>query len=372
MGKKFVIRSAKLNCQYGQHVCELRPFLDRHVTIDFKNMANESDIRNFNACDGFGTCRSPYRIDLDVECKNLIDSMEELQANADLPECRFESIIPWQNSNDTVHIGVEGYGALMEDGWTICNTGLGIVTLVDSGQPDEDEAAEMLQKLEELESIVDEYMKTNNISEKKREGLMESVLLWGGYRMEDICWEYESTEENRAFCAYLQSENPSLANYFERGLYVEDKNGETIDLSYMLGINKALNGMYEPFECVSGTMTEDRGMYNGYLEACRQEPGQDTGQVLKTFLEEFTGDSYDEKGRYNEYVNVVTQEARDRYCRDEYIGPDELSVTEQNLGIIGNTIKIELQERGMYDTDTCESISREFIRQLGEDIQKGK
>lgn len=304
MGKKFVIRSANLKCQYGAHTSELKPFLDQRVQVNFKNLANASDIRNFNVCGGFG-----------------------------------------------------------------------IVTLMDSGQPDANHAEEMLKKLEELEHIVDEYMEANNIPENKWEGLLESVLLWKGYAAWDTCWEYKSTEENRAFCAYLQKKHPLLANYFGGGVYIVDKNGETIDLSYMLGMNKALNNWNEPYAYVTAGMIGDRGMYNGYLEACLQQRGQGTGEALGSFLGDFMGGSYDADGRYNQYYNgyydVVDDDLRYCYCSDAGINQGTLSVAEQNEEVIKGSIASQMQDQGMYDAETSKKVSGAFVEQLQKDVQKG-
>lgn len=355
MGKKFVIRSANLKCRYGGNTSELKPFLDRRIQVNHKDMANASDIGNFNACGGFGICKSPHRW-----------SGEEAP-----PPCIFKGLVPWQNVNDTVHIGKEGYGALMEDGWTVCSAGLGIVTLMDSGQPDENHAEEMLKRLEELERIIDEYMEANDIPGNKREDLLESVLLWKGYQTWDTCWEYQSTEENRAFCAYLQKEYPLLANYFEGGLYITDQNGETIDLSYMLGMNKVLNYWDEPQAYVTAGMIGDRGMYNGYLEACRQQRGLGTGEALGGFLKNFMGGSYDAGGRYSQYYNcyydAVDDALRYRYCGDA----GTLSIEEQNDVVIKGSIASRMQDQGMYDADTAKAVSGAFVEQLQKDVQKG-
>ena len=359
MGKKFVIRSASLYCQYGENKSELKPFLDRRIQVNHKDMANASDIKNFNACGGFGICKSPHR----------------WRGEEAPPPCIFKGLVPWQNVNSTVQIGKEQYGALMEDGWTVCSAGYGIVTLVDSGQPDENHAEEMLKKLEELENIIDEYMEANNIPESKREGLLESVLLWKGYAAMDTSWEYKSTEENRAFCTYLMEKYPSLANYFGSGLFVVDKNGDSIDLNYMLGVNKALNGWDEPYAYLTMGMIGDRGMYNGYLEACRQQRGQGVYDALGSFLNGFMGDNYDAGGRYDQYYNayydIVTEELRCHYCCDAGIDQSTLSVEELNSAFIGDLVVKRMKKQGTYDTDTSKNIFNAFENQLKKDVQKG-
>lgn len=351
MARKFVVRFAHENCQYGDHFGILWPAVDRHISVEGLLFANESDIDPINVSTRFGTCRSPYRVDYSLESRDAVGSAEELQAYGVFPSCEYEGGIPWQNVNETVHFGLkydlgesgdpnrkkklkkgnlkekkspkerqvqcgfrQGDCALMENGWTICLAGLGIISLTDSGQPEEDPVQTILARLEELEKLVDAYMKENGIAADQREGLLQSVLLWNGYQGSDISWDYQSDSTKRDFCTYLMKENPSLYNYFERGIYVQDPGGERIDLSYMLGSYTALNQTKDAWECVSQTMLYDRGMYNGYLEACRQETGKGSGKVLRDFLKGLSDPEYDGQSRYEEYLRTTEQAMRDSYC----------------------------------------------------------
>lgn len=359
MKKNFAIRSASLICQYGEDTSELKPFLDRRIQVNHKNMANASDIGNFNVCGGFGRCISPHR----------------WNGEGELPPCIFKGLMPWQGVNNTVHIGKERYGALMEDGWTVCDDGFGIVSLMNSGQPDENHVEEILKKLEELERVVDEFMEINDLPKEYRDNLLESILLWQGYGNNNICWEYNSSLATRGIFAYLNEKYPSLANYFSNGLYVTDKNGEIIDLNYLLGINKALNTWNGAHAYVTEGMLYNRGMYNAYLEACRQQRGQGVSEALGSFLEYFMGDSYDAGGRYtqyyDDYYDVVDDELRYRYFLESGINQDSLSVTQQDEEVIKGTIASQLQDQGKYDADTSKIISEIFVKQLQEDVKKG-
>ena len=122
-------------------------------------------------------------------------------------------------------------------------------------------------------------------------------------------------------------------------------------------------------------MLWDRGMYNGYLEACRQQRGQGVYDALGSFLNGFMGDSYDAGGRYtqyyNDYYDVIDDELRYRYCHEAGINQGSLSVDEQNAAIIKDTIAGRMQDQGVYDADTSKKVSNVFVKQLQKDVQKG-
>lgn len=379
MGKNYVIRDAVVNCQYGIHTATLLPYTDRHICVGECQMANETDIGRRNFAGGFGACRSPFLIGMDEEQREFWQSSQELAAYGIGVECQINIPLPWQNIQKDVCLA-EGCRALMEDGWTICATGLGIISMINSGQPEEDQIQLMQEKLQELQAVVDAYMKENGIKEKERDNLLESVLIWNGYLKEDRPWEYETSETNRAFCAYLEQENPSLFNYFERGLYVEDNGGETIDVSYMLGINKALNYRSDQWETVTRTITEDRGMYNGFLEACGQERGRSTGELLDDFLNQVSQPDYNGSARYAEYMNAPNQDMRDMYCSQNFYDPESLTVQEQNRGILYNMITGRIQGKMYSDQEglnniaadqaaQADAITNDFLNQLEQDIK---
>lgn len=379
MGKKYVIKDAVVNCQYGIHTATLQPYTDRHICVGDCQMANETDISRGNFAGGFGACRSPFLIGMDEEQRESWQSSQELAAYGLGMECQINIPLPWQNTREDVCLA-EGCRALMEDGWTICATGLGIISVINSGQAEEDQILLMQEKLQELQAAVDAYMKENGIREKERDNLLESVLLWNGYLKEDKPWEYETSQTNRAFCAYLEQENPSLFNYFERGLYVEDSGGETIDVSYMLGINKALNSGSDQWETVTRTITEDRGMYNGFLEACGQERGRSTGELLDDFLNQVSQPDYNGSARYTEYMDAPSQDMRDMYCSQNFYDPESLTVQEQNRGILHNMITGRIQGK-MYSEQEdlnnitadqaaqADAITNDFLDQLEQDIK---
>jgi len=379
MAKKYVIEEAFLNCQYGACPSKLAPRYDRHISAGGRLMANESDIDTECYSGNFGSCRSPYICSIAVEGRDVLSHSQQIAACGGVP-CSVEVCVPWQNTKKDVHLGREGYQALLEDGWTICSKGLGIISVITSGQEDEDDVQTMLERMEQLENIVNEYMKANGIKEKCKEGLLESVLLWNGYNAEDMFWDYESNEENRAFCAYLEKENPNLFHYFERGIYIQDNEGEIIDLSYMMGINKALNNKKDAWSCVSRTMTEDRGMYNGYLEACRQEGGKGTAECLKDFLDYCSGGDYDGYGRYKEYADKPMQSIM--YDNNPYYSQD-MTEEEKNREILFNAISGRIQMQMYSDKESrgeiaqdktaqAEEITRNFLDILWEDLRKGE
>lgn len=379
MAKKYVIEEAILNCQYGTCLNKLVPRQDRHISAGGRRMANESDIDTECYSGDFGSCRSPYVCSIAAVGMDMPVHSQQIAAYGGVP-CSVEVCVPWQNTKKDVHLGREGYQALMEDGWTVCNRGLGIISVITSGQEDEDTIKTLLERMEQLENMVDGYMKANGIKDKSRDGLLESVLIWNGYQTGDMFWEYDSSEEKRAFCAYLEKEDPHLFNYFERGIYIQDKDGETIDLSYMAGINKALNNRKDAWECVSRTMTEDRGMYNGYLEACRQDGGKGTAECLKDFLNYCSGEDYDGYGRYKEYAEKPMQSIM--YDDNPYY-PQDMPEEEKNREILFHTISERIQTQMRSDRediweneqdkmDQAEEIAGNFLDILWADLQKGQ
>lgn len=382
MSKKYVIEKAVLNCKHGSSPCVLVPRFDRHLYVGDQLIANESDIIEICFKENFGSCRSPYAMDIPLEVKDALFSGQQLVPYSGLP-CKVDVMLPWQNAKENVHFGIEGYKALMEDGWTICQSGLGIITLTDSGQTEENPVQTMTERLEALENIVDAYMKDNGIKAKYKGGLMESVLLWNGYQLEDTPWEYESSEMKRNFCSFLEQEKPYLSNYFERGLYIHDEKDGVIDLSYMMGINKALNKTSDPWECVTQTVAEDRGMYNGYLEACRQERGKESYEILRDFLNQYSSSDYNGAGRYTDYINTPIQTMRDMYCSQNFYDPESLTETEQNFGVLNNMItgriqslmytdKADLYEAILEQEKQADEISQRFLNALRKDLEGEK
>lgn len=388
MDKKFGVEKAFLNCQQGSKLCKLKPFSDRHIYGVGLLMANESDIGA--VCCGesagdvsyFGTCRSPFCDGAYAGVNVAVSNIQQIAALGGL-KCEINVLLPWQSINKYVHMGIEGYGAVMEDSWTICHKGLGIISLVSSGQEDEDAVLTMLQRIDQLEMVVDAYMQTNGIKSKHKESIMESVMLWNGYKNEDIFWDYKSNETNRTFVSYLEKEDPSLFNYFERGLYLKDKEGETIDLSYMMGIHKATNEKMDYMECISKTMTEDRGMYNGYLEAGQQGAGKGSTEMLKDYLKYSTSAEYDGHGRYEAYINIPDEYARSAYCNQMGYSGNDISITDQNMGVLHNMITGRIQSKITVEANGLDAIiaaqeaqandiADRFLKQLLKDYTKGE
>lgn len=169
MGKKYVIKDAAVNCQYGIRTATLQPYTDRHICVGDCRMANETDISRGNFAGGFGACRSPFLIGMDEEQREFWQSSQELAAYGLGMECQINIPLPWQNTREDVCLA-EGCRALMEDGWTICATGLGIISVISSGQAEEDQILLMQEKLQELQVVVDAYMKENGKRSAARTG----------------------------------------------------------------------------------------------------------------------------------------------------------------------------------------------------------
>lgn len=357
----FTVSGAILSCQYGSGTCRLLISSSRRITAenDSRFMGNETDFLNgYSEC--FRICHSPYRSSLDILIMRENTTLSNLQQAAavrvrtegdGLEPCNYRALFPWQNSN--AHVQIAKARALMEDGWTICGYGLGIVSIVDPGQKGVSAVQNMKEKLAQLEKTVDHYMKENGIKEKHRDSLLESILLWNGY--ENIPWKYKSSEQSRAFCSYLEKEDPVLFNYFERGLYLGE-GGNVIDVTYMMGMYKAYE-KENPWDCVSMETVKDRGLYNGYLEACRLETGQGMAEMLASFLESYEKPDYDPRERYQYYASAPDQLARDTYCAGHSVDPSEMSVMEQNFGVHLSAIG------GRVDEETAEA----FVTQLRKD-----
>lgn len=379
MDKKYVIKGAQLTCQYGCHICLLKPCSHRHIAVDQRELANEGDMQTENFYGDFGMCRSPYVTGLELSVRDVLDNNQQLEAYGIGNDCHIRTCIPWQSAKSDVYFGSNRIKALLEDSWNICYRGFGIISVVDSGQEKEDPVHTVLERLQELQNIVDRYMKENGIKERERENLLESILLWNGYRNEDIPWEYESSETNRAFCTYLERENSSLFNYFERGIYLADNEGEIIDVTYMLGINKALNGTRDKWECVNQGITQERGMYNGYMEACRQERGRSTSEMLEDFLMQISASDYNGGSRYSAYCAELDDRERSQYCSLNGIDPQSLSVQEKDRGLLFNMITGRIQEKVYSDkgglderindqTERAKEIVNLFLNQLEADV----
>ena len=161
----------------------------------------------------------------------------------------------------------------------------------------------MLENYNALEAFVDAYMAANGIDPKYKDELMESVLLWHGY--EPLPWDYHTNEMTRAFCEYLQKENPYLFNFFERGLYLNGDGSETIDLTYMMGMMKAFQGEHQCFKHLNNDNARDIGLFNAFIEAFRSanRNGGSPYQALGEFLNNYVNGNYDPQQKYNEFLN---------------------------------------------------------------------
>jgi len=285
MEKKYVVEGADIHCRFGWTAAkrQLYPSGDYRVRLGGRIITTEADIESSCLCGGFAFCTSPA-VDTGMATMmhqsvsslhqmammgGLMTTGEDGEAKAVTQDCNFVPAFHWQNA----HSRVEVYGcrALLEDSWTVCSHGMGIISIDSCGQQDENPVTQIQENLAELMAEVDRYMKENGIDEKYRDALLERVLLWNGYY--NLPWDYEGNEMTRAFCAYLEQKNPALFNYFERGLYLPDGDSQ-IDVTYMLGMYKAREqGEFLTSHVYQETVQDD-GMLNGYLEAYQMEDGK--------------------------------------------------------------------------------------------------
>lgn len=132
MDKNYVVEGALVSCEFGCMLCELKTLGHRHITEAGSNVANETDYTK-ECIKGFGQCRSGFRINSPDSPPQGVTSLQHLGGEGGgAKECQPEIRLPWQNSKEDVKIGL--YRALMEEGWTICTKGFGIITLANSGQ----------------------------------------------------------------------------------------------------------------------------------------------------------------------------------------------------------------------------------------------
>ena len=304
MAKKYVVENAKLHCQYGEQSWLLVPE-NRHIGIGGKMMANETDYKK-TCCGSFGTCHSPY-VSPDVTQKmhdilldNQLTSLQQFSAMEVFP-CQYEPGPQWMETKEDVYIA--GYRALMEDSWTFCTFGLGMVTLLNSGQS-ENPAEALAECLNQLETVVDTYIKENGLSEKSKNDLLNSVLLWNGYA--SIPWETKVSQELWDFGVYMEKNYPYLSNYFERGVYLfDEQTGANIDVSYMAGLSMVITDPPEGcWKLLTEEVSADEAMYNGYLEASRQEPSENALEAMQKFLDYYASPEYNGSGRYTDYLEM--------------------------------------------------------------------
>lgn len=337
---KYVIEGAEISCQYGSKSCEIMDFENHHITTgdNSRQMGNELDyLSGKSGC--FGGCRSPYLKDSSsIFMRSCVaGNLHELAAEGkETSTCVYQAVFPWQNTNQ--HVFISGQKALMEDGWTICLNGLGIVSIISSGQEGCDPVKKMQEKLKELQQIVTQYMRDNGIEDKYKNSLMESILLWNGY--EEIPWEYESNEMNRFFCTYLEKENPILFNYFERGLYLGEGDSR-IDLTYMLGIYKAAGNKVFIEDCITTEMIDDIGMFNGFLEASRIEKGKGLDEILLDYLYDYNSLDYNSRQCYEDFIARTSEETRVYFRKDHFSQTDGKSDQEVDLMILEQSLRYD-------------------------------
>lgn len=315
MAKKYVVENAGLNCQYGQQSW-LIISKKRHVEISGKNMANETDYKkSCIGCGGFGSCHSPHvsqgltQLYHDALSKCGLSDLRQLGSIGGEIPCQYQPGPQWMDTKEDVYIAK--YHALMEDSWTFCTYGLGIITLINSGQS-EDPASALEEHLKQLETVVDRYIQETGISKKNKNDLLNSIVLWNGYGY--LPWGTEISQERWDFGIYMEKEYPALTGYFERGIYLfDDQTGSNIDVSYMAGISVALKkSPKEHWSVLGGEAFFDDAAYNGYLEACRQGAAENAVEAMKGFLYRYNSPEYDGSSRYTDHLGLA-EGYRDAY-----------------------------------------------------------
>ena len=108
-------------------------------------------------------------------------------------------------------------------------------------------------------------------------------------------------------------------------------------------------------------------MYNGYLEACCQEPGKGTGEMLKDFLEKCQSSDYDGNSRYSSYADA---DMREKFGWD-HPAMEGVSEEELNWQITKELISDYQQTRVEQGVQT-EDYTERFISQLKADIARGE
>ena len=316
MAKKYVVENAGLNCQYGEESWLIVPG-DRHITIGGRRMANETDYKKTClGCGSFGGCHSPH-ISQET-AQSFHDALLEYDESANLHQlaaagisfpCQYQPGPQWMETKEDVYIA--GYRALMEDSWTFCIYGLGIITLYNSGQV-ENVSETLQERLRQLEKVVDAYMQENGISKKHKNDLINSIALWNGYGA--IPWDTKVSQELWDFGIYMEKNHPSLSNFFERGIYLfDEQTGTNIDISYMAGLNVAMNkSPNNSWSLLDTEMMKDEAAYNGYLEASRQESSENALEAMKKFLDFYKSPDYSGDSRYSAYLEM-SEDSRDVY-----------------------------------------------------------
>ena len=308
MAKKYVVENAALNCQYGEESWLIVPG-DRHIEISGRLMANETDYKKAClGCGGFGACHSPHVAQgVTQSFHDVLLGFDGLTNLHQLPDigfsfpCQYQPGPQWMETKEDVYVA--GYRALMEDSWTFCLYGLGIITLFNSGQGEN--TSETLQDgLKQLEKVVDTYMQENGIPQKHKNDLINSIVLWNGY--ESIPWDTKVSQELWDFGIYMEKNYPSLSNFFERGIYLfDEQTGTSIDISYMAGLNVAMNqSSNNCWSILHPAILEDEAAYNGYLEASRQESSENALEAMKKFMDFYESPDYSGNSRYSDYLEM--------------------------------------------------------------------
>lgn len=363
MAKEYAITTAELSCEFGSQSSFLRAASHRHIYVDGYGFANEADITPY--CLGsFGSCSSPFRISNRTDLTSY-RHIQELRASDGFQlACSVDVEVPWQNVQADVYAAK--CKALLEDGWTVCRKGYGIISVIASGQNEAGANAKVLQKIQELERAVDAYMKANGIPEKMRDKLLASVLLWNGNNYNP--WDLKSDDQTNDFNTYLHKNNPALYNFFERDISIVDSTGNRVDMNYFIG-------------CSYETLFSE----NNFFPPVMMEPQKflayiDAHNVNEVYHEEMKDLSWSElvnsyynldgkaaskaDSRFNDYVyNRQTEEAWEESLNNnpEY-GKSDLS-TEEKLILIKRKQSFSQWETGDEYEQLFSELFKEILRE---------
>lgn len=368
MAKEYAIADAKLSCEYGSQPSQLKVPGNRHITVDGSGFGHEGDISKF--CLGcFGSCSSPYVLGENTQISQMFTHIQEVRASTRIGQepCKVDVEIPWQNSKPDVYAAK--CKALLEDGWTVCHKGYGIISVIDSGQNPGAMNQKILEKLQELEEAVDQYMKDNHIPEKHRDDLIASILLWNGNEYNP--WKRKSNDMTRDFNEYLKKDNPALYNFFEREIHITDSTGSKVDLNYFIGITNGVRDTVYVEDYYHPTTIFEPEKFHAYIDAHNVEEAYHD-EMKDLSWSQLINQYYNLDGRgvskadsrYHDYVHCFT---------DEQINT---SPVYSNLDMSDEEKKIELKKNQVfsqwtiyYEEEEINYASELFKNRLAEGLE---
>ena len=360
MAKEYAVRTAILTCEYGSQASELKTPYHRHIFVNGNGLGNVSDITS--SCVGcFGNCCSPYQTSLAEGTTKKFFHVQETREFMQEEPCQVQIEIPWQNPQSDVYAAY--CNALLEDCWTVCKRGFGIISITYSGQSPASGNQKMIDMLKELEKEVDSFMEANGIDPSEKSKLMESILLWNTYGESGNLWDRISDKNVRAFATYLKAENPALYNFFERDIIITDRNGQEVDLNYFIGMiktgvrdDKDIYHFYDP------AIADNAAMLNAYIDAANLRNNyyhEIKDASWSKIINELYGDGRSSgtqtDNRFTDYINSVSDELMDVYPFGKYGG----SIEERKIWYVQDRTRDGLSNRG-YDSEQTDAYASQF------------